>query len=62
MVVMMIGGCTLAEIAQLRRDVEGSNLVIMTTDIINGNNFVRFFVPDCTQLASADASKTRQLL
>jgi hypothetical protein len=57
----MIGGCTFSEIAQLRKDFEG-DLVILTTDIINGNSLVRSFVPDCTELATADANKTRVLL
>lgn len=64
MLVVMLGGCTLAEMAAMRADAEkhDQRLVILTTAIVNGNTLMRSFVPDAADLASQDALRTAQEL
>ena len=62
--VVMLGGCTFAEMTALRAEAQKieTKIVILTTAIINGNSFVRSFIPDAVELATLDAQRTAQEL
>lgn len=64
MLVVMLGGCTYAEMTCMRADAEraGVELVVMTTDVITGDRFVQSFMPPSVKLASADARATMAAL
>jgi hypothetical protein len=62
--IIMLGGCTLAELTAARAVSEhvGLQPVFLTTDIITGDRLVRSFMPDPARLASADAKATMSAL
>lgn len=58
--VVMLGGCTYAEISCLRTAAaqQDMKLVILTTDILTGERLIKTFMPPSVELASADAATT----
>ena len=62
--VVAIGGCTLAEMTAMRVAAAQLNtkLVFLTSDIITGTRLVQSFVPDSAALADADAAATAAAL
>lgn len=63
-VVVMLGGCTYAELTSLRAVAaqQDLKLVVLTTDILTGERLIRSFMPPAVQLASADAAATAAAL
>lgn len=63
-VVVMLGGCTYAELTLLRAVAaqQDLKLVVLTTDILTGERLIRSFMPPAVQLASADAAATSAAL
>ena len=64
MLVVMLGGCTYAEMTALRTAAaqQDSKLVILTTDVMTSDRLMQSFMPDSTKLASADAAATAAVL
>ena len=59
--VVMLGGCSYAEMTSLKAAMmKKHNIkpVILTTDILTGDRFIRSFIPASTKLAIADAQAT----
>ena len=60
-VVVMLGGCSLAEMTSIRAAMlkkHNVRPVILTTDILTGDRLVGSFIPACAKLAGDDAQAT----
>jgi hypothetical protein len=63
--VMMVGGCTFAEMTALKTAMmkrHNVKPIILTTDIITGDRLISSFIPASTKLAMADAQATMATL